>query len=37
MEEWELGTPVTGDRLEITFYPVDQKKMSKGPVNHTKK
>ena len=30
MEEWE-------HLLEIASYPVDQKKMSKGPVDHTKK
>ena len=30
MEEWEHW-------LEITFHPVNQKKMSKGPVYHTKK
>ena len=29
-----MGTLV---RLEITSYPVDQKKISKGPVDHTKK
>ena len=30
MEEWE-------QRLEITSYPVDQKEISKGPVDQTEK